>query len=96
MTTQEAIEGLEDMRETMYQEMRKNTFNILKNDKVLERYDNAQEMAIRSLEAWELIKKEIEEVGYARDEYGDIRSDILTVNKVMKIINKHLKEVIND
>lgn len=36
------------------------------------------------------IKAEIEEVGYTKDEYGDIRADVLTVGQVMKIIDKHI------
>ena len=35
------------------------------------------------------IKAEIEKVGYAKDEYGDIRADVLRVGQVLKIIEKH-------
>lgn len=36
------------------------------------------------------IKAEIEEVGYAKDEYGSIRADVLRVWKVLDIIDKHI------
>ena len=35
------------------------------------------------------IKAEIEKVGYAKDEYGDIRADVLRVGQVLNIIEKH-------
>ena len=35
------------------------------------------------------IKSEIKKVGYAKDEYGNIRSDVLSVWQVLKIIEKH-------
>ena len=35
------------------------------------------------------IKAEIQEVGYAKDEYGSIRADVLKVCQVLSIIDKH-------
>ena len=43
----------------------------------------------RLLGAIDAIKSEIEEVGYAKDEYGDIRADVLRVGQVLNIIEKH-------
>ena len=38
----------------------------------------------------EEIKAEIKEVGYDKDEYGDIRADVLRVWQVLEIIDKHI------
>ena len=38
----------------------------------------------------EEIKAEIKEVGYDKDEYGDIRGDVLRVWQVLEIIDKHI------
>lgn len=43
----------------------------------------------RLLGAVDNIKSEIEEVGYDKDEYGDIRADVLRVGQVLNIIKKH-------
>lgn len=43
----------------------------------------------RLLGAIDDIKSEIEEVGYDKYEYGDIRADVLRVGQVLNIIEKH-------
>ena len=58
--------------------------------------DNLEKENARLLEdceaykkAIEDIKAELKEVGYCKDEYGDIRADVLTVRQVIDIIDNH-------
>lgn len=46
--------------------------------------------ALDVLDAVEEIKAEIKEVGYIKDEYGDVRSDVIKVHQVLNIIDKHM------
>jgi len=48
--------------------------------------------AIKSLEAWEKVKEEIKALEM-KDEYGDVRSDVIHTWEVLAIIDKHLSEV---
>ena len=43
----------------------------------------------RLLGAIDNIKSDVEKVGYAKDEYGSIRADVLRVWQVLDIIEKH-------
>jgi len=59
-------------------------------------YEDALEMAIKSLEAWEKVKAEIKDLdlGFVDEEY---RAGVsYGIMKTTQIINKHLKEVEND
>lgn len=46
--------------------------------------------ALDTVDAVEEIKAEIKEVGYIKDEYGDVRSDVIKVHQVLNIIDKHI------
>lgn len=46
--------------------------------------------ALDVLDAVEEIKAEIKEVGYIKDEYGDVRSDVIKVHQVLNTIDKHM------
>lgn len=50
----------------------------------------ANDIAIKSLEAWELVKEEIKQIRL-RNGYIDVQG--LTIIKVLEIIDKHLSEV---
>ena len=46
--------------------------------------------ALDTVDAVEGIKAEIKEVGCIKDEYGDVRSDVIKVHQVLNIIDKHI------
>ena len=51
------------------------------------------DMAIKSLEAWEKVKKEIKQM---RIHYGYLDVQGMTIMGVLEIIDKHLSEVENE
>lgn len=87
MTIEEAIRELEEDK-AMY--MPREWIEELDRDTPDGRLITALEMAIKSLEAWEKVKEEINELSelnHIGDHFDDCKLDVL------KIINKHLKEV---
>ena len=61
-------------------------------------YFDARKMAIRSLEAWEKVKEEIESAKYLKygQKYGATNCLASGLDKALEIIDKHLQEVNND
>lgn len=90
MTNEEAIKKLKEQQ---------NEFNEHYIDYA--GINEAYNMAIRSLEAWEKVKEEISEIYFSHnmsDKYGTVYGECLKSlyeikNEALDIINKYLKEV---
>lgn len=82
MTSEEAIKIIDSVM-TTYGE------DAIDYDEVFK----AKDIAIRSLEAWEKVKKEIKQI---RIHYGYIDVQGLTIIKVLEIIDRHLSEMKNE
>ena len=88
MTIQEALELLKDDE-------------LADGEEDADKFNEAYNMAIRSLEAWEKVKDEIENGDYrytlAKEGYGFgnvvWHENLISTNKVTEIIDKHLQEV---
>lgn len=59
------------------------------------KYIEAEKMAIKSLEEWEKVKAEIEDMLETLSDGGDDWFTAEKLNDVLAIIDKHLQEVIN-
>lgn len=72
--------------------LKENMDELVKNPLVTidERLVKANNMAIKSLEAWEKIKKEIKQI---RIHCGYLDVQGVTIIEVLEIIDKHLSEV---
>lgn len=100
MTTQEAIEYFKKNNERI----RSTAIDENRTSKFMKETIDANSMAIRSLEAWEKVKEEIENGDYrytlAKEGYGFgnvvWHENLISTNKVTEIIDKHLQEVEND
>ena len=70
-------------------------FHILRSDTQKDRYKYAVDMAIKSLEAWEKVRAEIEkesEVKTLQLHWGEA----MGLNKAIEIIDKHISELRGD
>lgn len=68
----------------------------IRNNTQKGRYRNAVNMAIASLEAWEKVRQEIEDMLETLSDGGDDWFTAEKLNDVLEIIDKHLQEVTTD
>lgn len=83
--TREAIRRLKNILSHAVHTIGEETFTMSLDDGI------AVKMAIKSLEAWELVKKEIEDIDVFGDELSS--GELLAYAECLRIINKHLEEV---
>jgi len=82
MTIDEALEEMDTL--------------IIPRDGIQDKLADAYNMAIASLEAWQSVRQEIEDILETLSDGGDDWFTAEKLNEALEIIDKHLQEVADD